>query len=366
MNISRGIIILVLLSSAVYTDNSSEVDRNTSTQSTQDEFNYIDDTHRSISGTVVEWADKIDTKISSWLGNMEDNSTRVTPRVLDASSTSLENQVKLADAFFQSNKYLNETEDIYIRVRTGATFESKYSEDYEFKLSAQIPFSKSKKYLKIFINDVTVDNTKGVLAGDLDDDKVDPNLGINYFAPEKYGINSKYALGLSGTDPFVSARYNMPIKTNEWLIDPVQIFRYSLDDEFEEETNIYFDRQFKERSLFRLQLHRKTQEILDGMDYALSLQYYWSNKEKTGLGFSQTFFGNTKYHYTIDKFAPIPQSETFGGINNYVTSFTWRANIWRDWFYYEVRPSVNFHIENDYKPNYAVRLIFDFYFGQYH
>ena len=101
MNMGRGIIILALLSSAVYADNSTEVDRNFSTQSTQNEFNYyIDNTHRSISETVVEWADKIDTKISSWLGNREDNSTRVTPRVLDVSNTSLENQVKLADAFF--------------------------------------------------------------------------------------------------------------------------------------------------------------------------------------------------------------------------------------------------------------------------
>ncbi len=373
MKICRGIMVMALLSSAAYTDERCEVDItpscNTncvkSCENCQGEFNYIDETHRSMSGSVLEWADKIDTKISFWLGNVEDNSTRGTPRISYDSDKSLVNQVKIADAFFQNNKYLNETEDVFIRVRTGATFESRYSEDYEFKLSAQIPFSKSRKYLKIFINDVTVDNAKGVLAGDIEDEKLNPNIGVNYFAPEKHGINSRYALGLSGLDPFVSARYNIPIKTNNWLIDPVQIFKYSLDDKFEEETNIYFDRQFKERTLFRLQLHRKTQEILDGMDYALSLQYYWSPKKRTGLGFTQTFFGNTEYHYIVDKYVPTPQIETYGGINNYVTTFTWRTNIWRNWFYCEVRPSVNFHRENDYKPNYAIRLIFDFYFGQY-
>ena len=97
MVIYRGIMILALLSSASYADS------NTSSETKEGEFNYIDDTHRTISGTVVEWADKIDTEISCWLGNAEENSTRVPPRIPDVSNTALENQVKLADAFFQNN-----------------------------------------------------------------------------------------------------------------------------------------------------------------------------------------------------------------------------------------------------------------------
>ena len=122
MNVYKVIMPLLLLSPVAYAASTCEVDRNSSTENIQDEFNYIDDTHRSISGTVVEWADKIDTKISCWLGNVEENSTRVPPRIPDISNTALENQVKVADAFFQIYKYLNETEDIFIRVRTGATF----------------------------------------------------------------------------------------------------------------------------------------------------------------------------------------------------------------------------------------------------
>ncbi|WP_408997838.1 hypothetical protein, partial [Sulfurovum sp.] len=75
----------------------------------------------------------------------------------------------------------------------------------------------------------------------------------------------------------------MPIRTNNWLIDTVQLFEYSTDDKFEEETNIYFDKAFEDLSLFRVQLHRKTQEVMEGMDYALALQYYWSFKEKTAV-----------------------------------------------------------------------------------
>ena len=192
-----------------------------------------------------------------------------------------------------------------------------------------------------------------------------PDIGIHFFAPKSHGIRSRYSLGLSGLDPFVRARYNMPIETNGWLIDPIQIFKYSLDDEFEEETNIYFDKPFKDLSLFRVQLHRKTQTDIQGMDYALALQYYWSNRENTGIRISQSFFGNTKYPYITDKSIEPPKTETYGGVNNYETSISWRENIWRKWFYYEVTPSVNFHKDHDFEANYAIRIFFDFYFGQY-
>jgi hypothetical protein len=96
------------------------------------------------------------------------------------------------------------------------------------------------------------------------------------------------------------------------------------------------------------------------------MQYYFNNHKNKGMRITQSFEGNTKYHYTINDSALNLQTKTFRGINNYISSFSWRANIWRDWFYYEVSPSVNFKIDYDYKPNYSIRLFFDFYFGKYH
>lgn len=360
----RGIILLALLSSLSYANRDTcFVERNSTAESGQGQFNYIDETHASLSSSVLEWSETIDMTIGEWLGHKDGNCTHCNAETADIDQTSLKSQVRSADAFFQNRKYLNETDDVFIRVRTGGFFQSKGSEDYEVKLRAQIPFSRCKKHFNIFINDMTIDNVNNILKKD---EKDTPNIGVNYFAPQRYGIKSRYALGFSGIDPFVSARYNMPFQTGNWLIDPVQFFQYSLDDKFEEETNIYFDRQFKEMSLFRMQLHRKTQENIDGMDYGLSVQYYWSLKEKIGLGFSQSFFGNTKYPYTVEGDDAMPKVKTYGGIHNYLTEFTWRENIWRKWFYFEVRPSVNFHKQYDYKPNYAVRVFFDFYFGKYH
>ncbi len=348
----KSIVVLTLLLSLCNADTN---------MTTQHEFNYIDEAHTTLSKKVLGWSRAIDTTLSGWLGNDEINTTTVES---DNPDTILEKRVRSVDSFFQSNKYLNEIDDAFIRLRTNSFFQSKESNDFNLRLSAQLPLSKTKKSFKIFVDDITLDNAKDILK-DNEDDRLAPDIGVLYFAKERYGIESRYSLGLSGIDPFVKARYNMPIRTDKWLIDTVQLFKYSTDDEFEEETNIYFDRQIKESSLFRIQFHRKTQTKVEGMDYGLSFQYYWSPKKDTGLRFSQSFLGNTKHPYIVDKNVEPPQTKTYGGINNYLTSISWRENIWRKWFYYEVRPGVNFDKQYDYDPNYTIRLFFDFYFGQY-
>lgn len=284
-----------------------------------------------------------------------------TPLETNVSESALEERVKTADSFFQSEKYLSETDDTYVRVRVENYFQSKGSSDFDMSLRAQVPFRKSRKNLKVFLDNMTLDNAKEILK---DEDEA-PDIGVNYFKLDKK-IHSIYSVGFRGTDPFVKARYNMPIQTDGWLIDLVQSFKYSLDDKFEEETNIYFDKEVGRESLFRVQLYRKTREDLRGMDYALSLLYYRNLSKHTGYGFSQMFFGNTKYEYTVENGIEPPQTKQISGINNYVTSFSWRKQLWRKWFFVEVRPSVNFDKRYDYEPNYRVRFFFDFYLGKFH
>ena len=424
MKIFRGIIILLWLSTLSNADNN---------QSTQNDLIYIDKLHKSISETIIEWSDILDTKLSNWLGDdetnttdleenitgveenrtkfetnttgiiysrtmpeanitdLEDNGTTVpidTPAIktkrtivptdtrsekthtttqqdnteLNATNTpsnTLEEKVHSVDQFFQNEKYLNETKNTYIRVRIESYLQSKDSNDFDLKVRAQMPFSKSKKRFRIFIDDLTLDNADEILKDTSQDDDATPDIGLHYFA-SRHKILSRYSVGLSGIDPFVRARYNMPMHIGKWLIDPVQLFRYSIDDKFEEETNIYFDRKIGEKSLLRIQLHRSTQEEVDGMNYSLSAQYYRSTKKDTGFGFGQTFIGNTEEYISKEG---VPHE--YSGIYDYVTSATWRENIWREWFYYEVRPSVSFHKQYDYKPNYRVRFFLDFYFGKF-
>jgi len=324
----------------------------------QRDYNSIDSTHKVLSDTIIKWSEELDTTLSGYLGNDETNISESDETKM--SLDSFREKVKSADAFFQNKRYLHETDDTFVTVRIDSEFQSKESNNFKVKMGGQLPLRKTKQLFKIFLNDIIMNNT---LSGK-EEEGVTPKIGLQYSMLETYGIHSKYSLGTRGIHPFVRARFYMTILTNSWIIGPSQMFKYSLENKFEEETNIYFDNQYKDRSLLRVHLHRKTQDEIDGMDYALTLQYYWSPVKNMGLRISQSFVGNTKYPYIVDNNVNPPQIKTFGGINNYATSFSLRQSIWRKWFFYEVRPGVSFHKDYAYEPNYTLRFLLDFHFGQ--
>lgn len=335
----------------------SYADQNTTAQS---ETGYIDETHETVSKKIIEWSDALDDTLSDWAGNDENNVSTEAERKQSVRPPN--KRVKSVDSFFQNKRYLDETEETFLSLRLDSEFSSRESDDFRVKLSGQIALSKSKKRFKFFVDNATSDNIDDILE---DDTSNTPEIGFNYFAPEKYGVESKYSLGLRGIHPFVRARYYMTFVTDAWYIEPSQTFRYSSNNKFEEETSVYFDRHFEDLSLFRFHMHRKTEETKKGMDYDFTFQYYWSPVENMGLRISQSFIGNTEYPYIVNPNIEPPQTKTYGGIYDYASSFSLRHNIWRKWFFYEVRPGVNFHKDHDYEANYTLRVFLDFHFGKF-
>jgi len=344
----KSILILVLLLSFLDAG---------STMPTKQETGAIDKTHEAVSQKVIEWSDKIDTVISSWIGDPENNEET---RADGNRSGRAESEINSIDAFFKNEKFLDETESTFVRLWLDNKLQSKGPGDTNLRINAQLPLSRSRKNFKIFIEDLTLDNAKDILHN-RDEEHPAPDIGIHYFVPEKYGIHSRYSLGFSGLDPFVSARYNLQFSVNEWLIEPIQSFTYSGENEFGEETTVYFDKKFQELSLFRIQVHQKSNAGTEGLEYGLALQYYWSPKKNTGCRFSQSFLGNTEYTYTAEG----GETKKYSGINDYTTSFSWRESIGRKWIFYEISPGVSFQKKYGYEPNYTLRFLIDFYFGQY-
>jgi len=309
------------------------------------EYNIIDKAHGIISNEVVYYTNYLDEEISDWL-NTSPQKDQCKPMKLTRKSD------KHIDSFFQNTKYLDETKDTYIRVR----FKNYFYSDKDYKISvrvnAQLPFDRCKEEWKLFIQDNSLtDNKKYVTQ-----EGQNLGAGLRYYKKNDYGIKSSFAVGIQRKYPFIRGRFHRPIKKDDWHIDPVQIFKYSHKYYFEEESNIYFDKHINNGNMFRLKLHRKTKFLTKGMDYGLSTSYY-SNTKKQGWRVTQSFFGNTKYSpvYARDK--------EYAGIHNYETSFSWRSNMYKNWLYYEVQPTISFHKDYRYSPNYALRFVIDIYFG---
>lgn len=311
----------------------------------------IDKYHKKISNQVLYWSNYLDTKISDWFISDERNSSCVPTNNLVLKDNTTDD----IDSFFQSNRYLNESRDIYVRLRLNTYYYSRESNKMNMRINAQLPFDRCKKHWNLFFQENN-SNKNEIKSTDISNGGV----GIRYYGKERYGIKSNYSLGISKGSSYLRVRYKFPLLFGTWKIEPVQIFEYSHKYYFEEESNIYFDKTFNTKDLFRIQLHRKSAYNLKGIDYGLTFQYYWNLGKDSGLEITQSFFGNTSYNdfYTYDK--------DYSRINNYVSSISWRENIWRKWFYYEIKPSINFHKDHDYKPSYAIRFSLDFYFGDYH
>ncbi len=333
---------ILFLFSSLY----ANLDLNTSSQ-----YSYIDTTHAIISDELESLSKSMDTALSS---NFEKSNISKIDKVR-AKSASL-------DSFFHTSKFIDETDETFVRINFNSFFQSKGKANFKAKVRAHIPLSRTKKHYNLFFEDITQDNLKNALK---ENEKTSSlAIGFNFFAPKTYGIKSKYSIGTSGIKPFLRARYDLNFQTHNWIIEPIQQFKYSSNKKFEEKTTIYFNKLFSSSELFRFLLFRATQEKEKGMDYGTSVQYFLTLDETTVISLKQSLFGNTKYQDISYKDDFTKDYKIFSGIHNYYTSLSWRKNIWKKWFYYELSPGVNFHKQNDFKVNYSIFFSIDIYLGK--
>lgn len=325
-----------------------------------EEESYVDAYHKELSSYVVKTSKYLDDSLCAYIED-DENGT-----VNDINENHVENDSNAVDKFFQNEKFLDETDKSFVRIRFDMDLQSKEEDDFGLKLSAQIPLSRSKKNIKLFIDGLDQDNAKDIKADDTESQENAPELGVNYYVPDTLKMDSKYSVGIRGVYPFIRARYNRVLTADDWVIEPTQVFKYSSKTDFEEETNVYFDIKPSDLSLFRIQVRRGSKSHQDGMDYGLGYAFYFSPRQGLGMSVSQGFSGNTEYKYIIDENTdPVTESETFSGISNYYTSFSIRHNVWKKWFFYELKPGVNFARNYDYEPNYTIRVFLDFFIGDF-
>ena len=311
--------------------------------------NLIDRAHKNISDTIVRVSTNTDNFISQKIGLISKDS-----------KNSLNQKINKNDNFFKSTKYLEETIKSYIRISTDYRYNSLESNDFSVNIHASVNLRKSSKNLKLFISDLNNDNAKNLL------DKKrykKENAAIGISLMENIGryINAKYSLGIKSLYPYAKARFSIKKQFGSFEFEPVQNLKYSTKDDFSEDTRLYIDKYIQKQLLFRTELGRGSESNRDGMDYDATLHLFWTLNSKSGFVFTQAFYGNTKYKYTINQ--TTGEQKKFNGINNYLSQISYRHNVYKKWIFYEISPGVNFSKNDNYRANYRLYLKFDFFFG---
>ena len=314
--------------------------------------NQLDTLHHYLSLKVHEYSKIIDQQLSHLLLG-ESNQTHCTiyPSRQEDNRSAIEH-------FFQDEKFLHDSGESFVRLRSDTLLSKGGVYQHTTHFSTQLPLPLSRQHFQLFVENLTRENASNLLHNRSDDEIPQAEIGIHYFLSHLYGIESKYSLAMRGINPFIRAKYSRLFEVGEWRIEPTQSFEYSVEHAFEEESNLYFDYPLSSQKLLRLRLHRKSTSEDKGMEYALSAEYFWAISHKRGLKLSQSFWGDTGYTYTQSD----GTERSFEGIHNYITAMSYRANIWREWLFYEIIPAVNFHQANHYRANYSLHFLVDFYF----
>ncbi len=263
------------------------------------------------------------------------------------------------DEFFLTRRLLEERDKSFIRVSYIQKFNSLEEEENALTIRARLGLGRSKKRLKLFIEDLKDDQANTIGKSSEDNS---PSVGVERFSRKRFGIKPRYSIGFRGIDPFARARFSYDTDFGQWHLEPVQTFLYSLDDEFSEITELYLDTKISKKTLLRFVVDRGTKSHVKGMHYDGFFQYFWTPRKHRALSFSLGFNGSTKYQNTIIYSDP-PVIKEENRVYNYLFIMRWRENFWKEWLFYEIAPGINYHERHDYRPNYNIFFRIDMFFG---
>ena len=324
--------------------------------------NVIDTTHAYISEKVENisnFADdltEITIEYTKSIGT--DNNETQTGENNNKKNNSKKLNPESVDAFFQNEKYIEETRKSFLRVSMDYDHQSLGSNDFNVRLNAKLALNKSRRNFKLYLSGFNQDNVDDIATREEYDDGK-PEIGVSYVTQLTKNIETKYSLGIRSLYPYVRGRFSYTKKTDLWVIEPIQNIEFSTDGELKEDTKLYFDSPIGDKVKFRLEFGRGSSSKTKGMDYSSKASIFWTPQSRTGLQLSQGIYGNTKYEHIVDE-----EIEFYGDINNYVTTLTFRQNIYRKWLFYDVSPGINFHKKYDFNPNYRFYVRLDVFFGK--
>lgn len=300
----------------------------------------LDYIQSNISNKIVVFSSNLDQKARGWVKN-------------DANSS------------VQELAYLQATNKSYIRLRMGT--EANKEEGFAFlnNIRVNLRLPKTEKELYLFIGDDEDEDEDGnAKSVNMNYSETPTSVGLKYFIKSMDAFKANLFAGLRGvTNPVIKLRLQYPIAFKYVSFRPVQYVEYSLEDEFKEETQFYFDHCLAgKKELIRLSLSRYTQTYLKGMNYSAQLSYLGVIEHEVGFQLYSNLSGRTKLNSAEPvnaKYNVIPTT----GVYNYSSGIIWKQRFFKKYLFYELQPLVEFNQQYAYNANYVFRANIEMYFG---
>ncbi len=356
------LLLLFSLSLIAFSDDNTTSETNTSEKMYIDRFTEgLDSMHSYVTHKVKVVSSNADEQVTDWAYALDGNDTTEGRKSKKAKENNA--SASMSDYFsdfFKDETFLNSNNESYLRVRLGPEFNQKDDNKWELSIAFNLSLPHTQDSLKLFIGeDVDAD-----LNDKVPDPKAkDASLGVQYFIPEFIdGLETDFKVGITGINPFVNAQFQYPFDFHDWRLRPVQEIRYSLEDEIEEETRMYFDRRISSTEMLRLYLKRESETQKYGQRYSAQISYFNTLAYQEGFNNYIAISGDSHYFKNHPDY--IPDGYEHSGIDNYRVGMVWKEQFFRKWLFYEIEPIVEWDRRYYYDVNYIVKATLELWFGE--
>lgn len=258
-----------------------------------------------------------------------------------------------------SNDFLDRKNDSYIRLRGGYLYDRRGGNSYIHTVVARVMIPRTQKKFNLVIGDDTKNSSDLSLQGTNAERDNSIALGVNNVLGILEPVESKILFGFSGvTNPYAKAAFKHESLLGSWLMVPSQTFKYSRKEEFEEWTNLDFRRRIGERIMFSLLFQRSSESDIKGMDYFMQPSVSFAMGAYGNLTPYCGLYGRTrKQPEDADGYSPKR------GVYRYAFGINWSKQASRKYIVYRLQPILSYDDQYDFRPNYAVKALLEFYFG---
>jgi len=323
----------------------------------------LDYLQKNISHKILVFSSNLDHTVKGWVRDDENTSTNDVAKDIKTEKDAyyLYTIVGFYDNFFKDETFLSTSNKSYIRIRWGAEQNSEENFNMFNNIRVNIRLPQTEEALYFFIGDDEDEDSK-TINKNIEDKPT--SIGVKYVLSNLDILNVSVFGGFRGiTNPFLKMRMQYPIAFKYLLFRPIQYVEYSLEDEFREETRLYFDHLLpSKKDLIRLSLARYTETYTDGTNYSAQLSYL--NTIKHGVGFQ--IYTNLKGRTQVQSEEPLNTKYNItptSGVYNYSTGMAWKQQFFKKYLFYELEPLVEFSQQYDYNANYIFRANLELYFG---
>ena len=282
----------------------------------QDEEEWIDDVHRSVSTTLLA--------SSSWL-----------------------------DDFFTDRRFVDEENRSRARLKLTASYYE--DDDFEFKprlnVRVHLPRWSERLNLLLFASEEEKPEIEAERSGSRiieDSDKKEASTALQYFLKETEKYNISFTGGVSFDYLYGGLRYRYEKDIGSWKGRFVTLLRYYTDDGWENLNTLDFDRELSVKWFLRATAQLDWFEEEDDLPLALMLRLYQL------LGTDKVLSYEWENH-----FASVEQGE----LTDLWLLVRYRQKFLRDWLFFEISPRVNFPQDMDREPNFGLLFRIEMNFG---